>query len=153
VLEHRAVALVQRAGVSCWRFSHWRSGLKFLCCSLLLLLCLSAPASGDSDPWASAISVIAHDEIETHWKVTRWPSDESMQRMRHIDMAPENSGRRLKTRFEMLIRQDGTVAARVIQSSGVDAYDQAVLNAVEEYLYEPVNPQDSPPMYILPFEM
>ena len=68
-------------------------------------------------------------------------------------MAPENSHRRLKTRFEMLIRKDGTVSGRVIESSGVEVYDRAVLDAIAEYLYEPLNPGGPRPTYILPFEM
>ena len=117
-----------------------------------ILIAASAHAATPEE-WASAIVVEAHDRIEQHWKVARRPSDERMRAMRLIDMAPENSDRRLKTRFEMLIRKDGTVSGRVIESSGVETYDRAVLDAIEEYLYEPLNPSGPCPTYILPFEM
>ncbi|NKI34920.1 TonB C-terminal domain-containing protein [Wenzhouxiangella sp. XN79A] len=120
---------------------------------LVAILIAGAARAATPEDWASAAVVESHDRIEQHWKVVRRPSDERMRAMRLIDMAPENSDRRLKTRFEMLIKNDGTVAGRVIESSGVEAYDRAVLDAIGEYLYEPLDPAAPPPTYILPFEM
>ncbi len=98
-------------------------------------------------PWDEALRVDSTAALEAYWEFSSPPSTEAQ-----MNLLRAGGTDNLNLVLEILVQEDGTVAARVIEASGNDAYDQAAILATEEFEYEPAAGNEQRRPVVAPFE-
>lgn len=99
---------------------------------ILLLIATGASVYGEDSHWDSALRVESTDALDQYWKLSETPSMEA-----HMAILHAGGSSSLTATLEILVREDGTVAARVVKSSGNDEFDRAILAATEQMKFVP----------------
>jgi hypothetical protein len=99
----------------------------------IMLLLMAHVAAVSADDWGDAITVDSIEELHNYWRLSETPSAEE-----HAPVFEAAGGASLlHVEMRILVRSDGTVDARISESSGNEGYDLAVRELTEKFLYEP----------------